>query len=159
MITPLPIPKSVAPTDNLYKFAALFGLTLIVVAAVLIAFRTERYNELAVAYKIDELIARSATTPPTTQVATTFPVAIKSTSELQKEAIELAAEKALLNAQMTDCNFLLGIGGVISIIGFVAWYCRLQRHLDHLLEAQVKNELASIGKPSQGAAEKNVTAK
>ena len=49
MPIPILMPKSVAPTDNLYKFAALFGLALIVVASVLLSIHNERYNEKVLA--------------------------------------------------------------------------------------------------------------
>jgi hypothetical protein len=41
----MPIPVPVAPTDNLYKFMAIFGLAVVVASAILIGMKAHEFND------------------------------------------------------------------------------------------------------------------
>lgn len=116
-------PSIPVPTDNLYKFAALFGLVLIVASIVSVV---STYNS---AY--DELV----------EIASSY-IALEGKSDATTKQMKQLMDKRI---EVIDSNrefyvFILSIpiviGGALSVWGFQRW-ARIQPLHDELIELQV----------------------
>ena len=109
------------PTDNLYKFLALFGLVLIVVGL----FLTYDYPN-----RLYERLYELQSQEKTLNVSNNYSV-----------KYELEAEIKKLNLKVENLGYLLYlfiavafIGGVFSSCGFYHWYYKLQVYSDEILK-------------------------
>jgi len=53
----VPVPRLTAPTDNLYRFASVFGLTLVILAFVLMSVRIYQHNALVHDARVNAVVA------------------------------------------------------------------------------------------------------
>lgn len=112
------------PTDNLYKFMALFGLVIIICSAVF------KYMAITnIQATISELRIEQAT----------LKVVVADSSELEiAKAKLLATQEKLVMSEAYDhrATVFLFAGILLSIAGFVLWYMKTQRLLDKLLKQE-----------------------
>lgn len=119
------------PTDNIYKFYALFGLLLVV------------FSLGAVFYVVDSTNDKVFNTVPELSALHELP----QPSAADKVKIALLERK--LTIAQSNKDFLTGAAGVlcamglcIATFGFVKWHRDVQSHLDKL--AQVQLEIAKL---------------
>lgn len=155
MSIPILSPKSVAPTDNLYKFLALFGLALIILSVVIVSLRTSYINDRISAAQVNlatyKALKAKLSEMPTTAASTQMERANRFQDEMEQTEMEFVRKKAeiesgkiLLDVGMRDCLVLFFVGLVVSIGGFLLWYYKLQRHHDALLATRVKRRLTQL---------------
>jgi len=120
------LPMSV-PTDNVYKFVAIFGLVM-VIASFLASIQQGVSTNEEVFSSAPEIAKLEAS---------------KNLDPYDKAKLEILHRK--LEIALSDRKFLTWGGGIfggmglgISVLGFVAWYKKVQRHQDRLLELQVR---------------------
>lgn len=105
---------SMFPTDNLYKFLALSGVALVVLAF---------YVGEKVVSRYERQIDRLSLTMARTKILNTLQSRAKLRIDLVKS--------------------LAAIGGGIAMLGFMGWYFQLQRPQDTLLRMQVQAAIDS----------------
>jgi hypothetical protein len=120
-------PSLPIPTDNIYKFSCLFGLTLIVVAIFSYASVYSASLDRSIKY-LEVVIPLEAN---------------KSRSPVEEETLKL--NKRLLDVTKTNKDFtltalaaVLGVGLGISGIGGYHWYTKIQLRDDKLAELQLR---------------------
>jgi len=116
------------PTDNLYKFMALSGIILIISSFYIVWKHADRSQEL-----LRELNAGLA-------VENTY--SDNRGSDLPNLKLKLEELKFILKEKPSYMTFLLIsqiIGWVLSIIGFVLWYLRVQKYQDIILAEQARS--------------------
>lgn len=151
------------PTDNLYKFMAVFGLALIITAFVLISQLRRDFNEAHVARMVEdarvgaamieqsqavlELAKRLGSTDEQTEAGARETTEIlkqmqqyrRSWEDEERSPSYVRAEamykyaKESFESGIRSSTFLLGAGIIISAVGFFLWYVRVQRLLDDVL--------------------------
>lgn len=119
------VPSLPVPTDNLWKFSALFGLALIVSSITGITYVHQSTNELIYASVVDR--ARLE------MLQQADPVARSKIAVIDKKLEIAASDKPVLSFALTA---LLSAGLVISGWGFYNWW-RYQPIQDRLLELQI----------------------
>ena len=130
MIT-LPVP----PTDNLYKFVALFGLVIALGsggAAFKLSVERENANRntearaLAAVREADRL-SRSSTAGDRQHAA-----ALADSVRRLADSVEAVAERLYERPSyvMPALLVAMAVGSAISAVGFVLWYQRFQRYQD-----------------------------
>lgn len=117
------------PTDNLYKFAAIFGLTLIVLSFYLM---NQTYNSLT--SKANELEVQDMIHQIKTDVdSTSVDLKIEKIKH-DKEVFQLM-EKVDKYPKAIYLNLLiLMVGVIMSFWGFIQWYYKTQKKQDEILE-------------------------
>jgi hypothetical protein len=115
------------PTDNIYKFYALFGLLLIITSILSSVYISKTTNDLifAAAEEIEALDT------------------IKTPSSLEKFKKGLLAKKVSLavadkNAFIIGLGAIAGLGGLLAFYGFTKWHRELQPIQDRLLALQLQ---------------------
>ncbi|WP_251359117.1 hypothetical protein [Kangiella sp. TOML190] len=111
------------PTDNIYKFYAIFGLAIIITCVIsfLNIYNSynekayERFIELKVLEAIDEINPRQA-------------------AEKQLYEIQNKVEKENKDFYMKCIGFLMGLGLFMMLYGFYYWETKVQPRLDKLIE-------------------------
>ncbi|MDF3125561.1 hypothetical protein [Rheinheimera sp. 1928-s] len=116
------------PTDNVYKFYAMFGLLILLTTGIMFFIRHEYYNSMA----FERLV------PIETLKAKNKPTAAE---KLELYLLEQKAEIAKLNKEFelgiySSCFLIFGLGFTSS--GFYYWHTKIQPMQDKLLELQVK---------------------
>lgn len=128
-------PSLPIPTDNIYKFCCLFGLTLIVVTVFSFSSVYTASLDRAVSYAeiVIPLEAKESRTK-----------AEDETLNLNKKLIDVttANKKFALNALVVLC----GVGFFISGIGGFCWYDKIQRRDDKLAELQLRKLELEVAK-------------
>ena len=152
------------PTDNLYKFMALFGLALMALSFWLQQNYWDAFSEEAKNQTI--LLGRQQSTETRAMVVKARNKAIvedepNSMKELAEIAIELneLIEEKHLNKDLVEISeyvnerrfnwgrwfwIPLSIGGLLSVAGFTLWYVRVQR-----IEDVLKNRSLNSTQPSE----------
>lgn len=167
------------PTDNLYKFVAIFGLVLLGGFAFLRLSTNAKHHANMVVYNVEaventskrERLQREIAELEETEVEGDFLVngiIHKSRSEARaalhslelaygKEATDLRLRQSALSASEGDMKTLWyggqaleWLGGILMVIGFAFWYFKVQRHQDAILFAQ---RFSPIDKKTGGSAE------
>jgi hypothetical protein len=114
------------PTDNIYKFYALFGLALFIAAMFMQVTVVQQTNELAFSIG-PELKALEIIAKPT-------PVEVTK-RELLERRLEIAkADKAEL---IELAKILMYVGGSLMVFGFGIWQNSVQSKQDELLDLQI----------------------
>ena len=133
------------PTNNLYIFCAIFGLTVIL-ASYIYVDTTEsnaRKKVMEISTYSSELIFE----------ANNFSIGFESLSDSEKDKIRnklvfnrakfetLASEMMVYSRKYDESKIVkyigTGIGALISAFGFILWYRRTQLAQDKLLDSQV----------------------
>lgn len=131
------------PTDNLYKFLALFGLVLIVsgFAGLYLAYATTNAELVTIAERNYELTREQAPSRKegmpiwTTLMAdTVHEESKKGLYALLQKRVTIAVENRTI--YLTVLSLMIGIGVALAIRGFTQW-AKIQPLHDRLLELQV----------------------
>lgn len=114
------------PTDNIYKFYALFGLALIVSSMLAIVYLQKTTNDLifTTAFEYEELVAKEH---------------LSVTESKRKEIFEKKLEIAVADKKYYSYALggILGLGLVLSWVGFTKWQKEIQPKQDKLLDLQI----------------------
>ena len=126
------------PTDNIYKFYALFALAALISAFAGALYLNKSTNEVVLQI-VPELLTLTGITKPSDQQ-----VALKQLREKQ-----LATAKA-------DKDFLLGVISVIvvtstifMVVGFSHWHNVIQPKQDRLLDLQIEKAALELAQMKQ----------
>lgn len=123
--------KIPVPTDNIFKFYALFGLLLFVFAFGSVLFVNRTSNELIYAV-VPELEGLK-------QIAKPTPVDAAKIALLQKK---LEINKADKDAEIKLLGGLGGVAFLMMLIGFWNWHSKIQPVIDET--AKVQLEIAKL---------------
>lgn len=129
------------PTDNLYKFIAIFGLAILLVSgwSCLQTYSLQerldresvgRFRLLAEAIILSVAEADGTFTRPTES----------EIQRLRDEAYGNVTDRIDAATPLTLAIAGMAIGAGLTIVGFTLWYRKVQRHLDKLLLAQIAKE-------------------
>ena len=141
------------PTDNLYKFVALGFLSLFALVLYLSWLVTDKQADYVKAMELERELAHVRMNE-VRQLATTTEEWYKAIAETEKERIRVDSHKPNKTAEFISESLklhgmiLLFVTGFISVVGFLLWYWKVQRHQDALLKLQVselrrKTEISS----------------
>ena len=136
------------PTDNLYKFLALSGIALFVLSVVI---TNQSANDAL--RESDKLRIELAGLQADVQALGEDTAYAKTHSDVQHERERLLqlrrqamigrAESATLDrliavaaAYRSLGNWLGSVGGGLTLLGFVLWYVKLQRHQDEIVRRE-----------------------
>lgn len=126
------------PTDNIYKFYALFGLALIVSSMLAIVYLQKTTNDLifTTVLEYEELAAKEH--PSVTE-------------SKRKEIIEKKLEIAVADKKYYSYALggILGLGLVLSWVGFTKWQKEIQPKQDKLLDLQIAKAEEDLKKPKR----------
>ena len=129
------------PTDNLYKFLALFGLAIVIAAGGMAGKlqldhedveRNTEARALASPLEADRLTRSSNPADRARGVALADTVT-KLADSVQAVADRLKAKPSKTLPTLI-CIALAGVA--VSTVGFILWYCRFQRYQDRIVERQ-----------------------
>lgn len=134
-------PSLAVPTDNIYKFVCLFGLTLVI--ASIFAFVTAYVSTLDRKVGFSEVIIPLEAKQPRTKVEDDL-------LALNKKLLELtqANEKAANHVISGAC----GAGLALSLLGALRWYSKVQKRDDRLVQLQMQKLELEIAKLSTDVA-------
>lgn len=121
------------PTDNIYKFYALFGLALSLALVYAFVNMHQSFNERAYKRYIDLEVLNSYEKLTPVQKAT------KAILENQKK-IDASDKKTLIYA----IGGTLGISILLIISGFYQWSSKIQPQQDKIIEMQIKKMALEI---------------
>ena len=140
------------PTDNLYKFMALAGVSIVVLSTVLFSIQLSAMSE-----KTDQLTLEIASLEAETKnleadVDRAERAPTRDTQLLRQRHSELAVQMAVMGARnavlrrvtantgRSQTLMVIGwlVGMLIAAVGFVLWYTRVQTFQDQILRAQAK---------------------
>jgi hypothetical protein len=151
------------PTDNLYKFVAIFGLVLIVGGCVLLYITVD--NSLEAATRANQGFRSAIATEESPEVQEVLSEAISKMVDERRQDPGLAAalraagasDEAIAEAvamqEAADVFFahesrlrgvtgvarmLGGLGAIVSAVGFGFWYRRVQRFEDQILRRRAE---------------------
>jgi hypothetical protein len=128
-------PSLTVPTDNIYKFACLFGLALIVSA--LFAFVTSYASSLDRKIKSFEVIIPLETKPQRTKTEDEL-------LDMHKKLVEVTRENE--KASLVVIAIVAAFGFNLSIYGAMKWYGVIQKRDDKLAVLQSEKLEAEIAK-------------
>lgn len=137
MESPIPL-----PTDNIYKFYALFGLSLFIFCAAASIYTARTTNE-TILQTVVENAAISDTNSPEAVV--------------RKQVLERRYELAVGERKATDKLLTGGVflGTALMILGFASWQLKTQPVQDEIAKLQrdkLRYELEQLQKPVTTAA-------
>jgi hypothetical protein len=130
------------PTDNLYKFLALSGITLYIACLVLSVItsqdisdkRMKVSNELIELKKELNSIESSTKDEPTQTTQYKLDIFKSRLDNKQSEVDSLATTFESIS-QLLYSGYIVGLSS--SFLGFILWYFKVQRYEDMILQAQV----------------------
>lgn len=126
------------PTDNIYKFYALFGLLLFISSLAAYLYLHKSTNELIfeTAVLVEELETREKPS-----------AADLKRKEMAEKRVSIAVEDR--KAFNTCLAFLAGLGSCLTILGFAAWHFKVQPLQDKLLNLQIQKVEQDLKKPQR----------
>ena len=119
--------KIALPTDNIYKFYAMFGLLILLTSGVMFFMRHEYYNSMAFERYIPLETLKAKNTQTKEEKAQLYLLE-------QKAIIAKSDEKLELSIYLFF--FLFGI--CLTIYGFHHWQTKIQPKQDKLLDLQIQ---------------------
>jgi len=164
------------PTDNLYKFLAIAGLVIIVLSVVgpwsryeqltpkTIEVETQVSTHKREIVSVESAIMRTEEELKKAKTQKERELLLARAEELQKQKrqlqimiSEIAGKRTLLQhlQERVALYFVVGtyslvFGVIVSIVGFVLWYRRVQRYQDGILKQQHKALTGNSTKPVVG---------
>ncbi|WP_413284237.1 hypothetical protein [Vibrio sp. MA40-2] len=115
------------PTDNIYKFFALFGLVIMVTGCVMFSSMHEQYNERIYSAFLEASRLEQ----------------IEKPSALQEKQLEVAETRYEIS--ISDKGFYVTISGIITalgvilmILGFYHWMMYIQPEADRFLKVRLE---------------------
>jgi hypothetical protein len=144
------------PTDNLYKFISISGLVLIVTSFIAISISqrevadqifTTHQEALSVGKAIQQLDDEmdALVSNPTPESYVRAKQILEETKPLEVELAKLESmndkSEYMHLASTEDLNFFknqIYFGFFLTILGFIGWYYRLQRHLDAIVKKEAE---------------------
>ena len=115
------------PTDNIYKFYALFGLLIFLSSAYAFTNLYQNYNERSFKRYIDLEVLKSIEVLSPDQVAT------KKVLEEQRK-IDASDKRIFINA----LSFIFSISLFLMGFGFYRWHSKIQPQQDKTIEKQLE---------------------
>ncbi len=134
-------PSFAIPTDNIFKFACLFGLALVVVSV--FAFVATYNFTLENKARYSETIIFLESKSPRTK-------ADEDILKLNERLLNVISENG--NTANTAIGLLCGVGISISFLGAISWYRRVQQRDDELVKMQMEKlhlEIANLKRGNQ----------
>ena len=128
-------PSLSIPTDNIYKFACLFGLALIVVSV--ISFVTMYNSTLDRKVRYSEVIIPLEAKAPRSK-------SDDDVLEMNKKLLDVTRNNE--RAANSAIGALFGLGLVLSALGGQSWYKKVQLRDDQLVQLQMRKLEAEIAK-------------
>lgn len=148
------------PTDNLYKFAATFGLVLVVAGFALPLIEETRANELHSVLERDSALLQLQVEADSLGIqlleseeahgaSPTFEKHLDSlrlhtdSTRMRQIGVRKELREAESAVELTKLFARLGlgliaVGSIISFWGFVRWYSRVQVHIDRAIERDAR---------------------
>ena len=120
-------PRIPLPTDNVYKFYALFGLVVLLTTAIMFFIRHEHYNSIAFDIYVPLEILKEKAGLTVEENKKLFLLKNRSENNLSNKNFELGVYFVF---------FFLGCG--VTIYGFYHWHTRIQPLQDKLLKLQIQ---------------------
>lgn len=115
------------PTDNIYKFYALFGLLLLIFGLSATIYTTKSTNEFMVAAVVDLEELKSIVAPTVRETAR---------RQILQRQIEVAkSDKDFFG---WACSGVGGIGFALMFFGFRKWHSGVQPTLDEITQLQLR---------------------
>jgi membrane-bound ClpP family serine protease len=149
-----------APTDNLYKFIAIFGLALLLVGAILPTYITysEKMNyvetmakvkalenEMLVAGDFEILEEFKTEKVRTSEEVERFNAKVRDFTLKNGQAVaeleRFNARNPFAVAAADNIRILYVIGAFLVAFGFVLWYYKLQRYQDLIIKNQAETKI------------------
>lgn len=128
-------PSLAVPTDNIYKFACLFGLALIVVS--IISFVSIYTSSLDRKIRYAEIVIRVEAEPQRSKADDDLLTLNKTLLSVTKENERLASSVIAV---------VLSIGVLLSAFGAHRWHNKVQQRDDKLAQLQLEKLEAEIAK-------------
>lgn len=124
------------PTDNIYKFYALFGLVLLIASMAAFLYVHKSTNEMAfeAAIEYEELASKEHPTP----------AELKRKELIEKRVTIAVKDRDFYNYALSA---LIGVGFVSMIVGFGKWQTVVQPKQDKLLDLQIQQAEQELKKP------------
>lgn len=147
----LPVPTPTVPTDNLYKFLAVFGLILAIFGTLIPNFLSlqyvednkQRWESFDKAYPQAEAIIKELPDVEPGMVMyrgkrhsrhTATLLEAWSVNSTQETYFDERLEH--FNHAIKTSNLMTWGGGLLSVLGFVLWYWKVQRYQDLILKTE-----------------------
>lgn len=130
MTPPLPI-----PTDNIYKFACLFGLALIVSS--IFAFVSAYTSSLGTKIKYSEILISIEAKEQKSK-------AENDLIEMYKQLLEVT--KSNEKAMSSSIGMVLAVGTLLSVYGGFMWHQKIQQRDDRFGQLQLEKLEVEIAK-------------
>ena len=121
------LPKVTVPTDNIYKFYALFGLVLLIFSLSSLIYTNQSRNDAIFKIIIEQETLNAVIQPNTTQQVTSAVLARKL------EIIKSDKWFYLISISILAC-----IAGYLIYYGFTKWHNKIQPLQDELIELSIK---------------------
>jgi hypothetical protein len=128
-------PSLAIPTDNIYKFVCLFGLTLLVVA--ILSFVATYLATLDRKVRYSEVVISLESKTPRTK-------AEGDTLDMNRRLLEVTQDNE--KAARIFFSSLLAIGLFFSVLGGHKLYTKVQKRDDQLVQLQMRKLQAEISK-------------
>ena len=132
---------SAAPTDNLYKFIAIFGLSIVIAAggfAAKLQLDHEDTSRIVEARALAETREAEELTKSSDPAERAHGVALADSVIRQADSAKALADRLNEKPSMT-IPVLIGVtivGAVMSLVGFVLWWHRFQKYQDITIQRQ-----------------------
>ncbi|MBD9534637.1 hypothetical protein IB227_02080 [Stenotrophomonas sp. STM01] len=146
-------PNIPVPTDNLYKFQALFGLVIIIsaIAGLYLTYATTNAELVTIADRFYELEKEQLAAQQETVAVGAVAVSDSRSANAAKgvkAVLEKRIEVAVSNRRTYVAVLFLGmfLGGVLAYFGFTKW-AKIQPMHDRLLELQVQKAEKELNQP------------
>lgn len=133
------------PTDNLYKFIAIFGLALIILGLVF-SFYPLDYISIQLIRLNGELEALNAREEYLANGKPTEKELIEIRKELRKNLAEIKGKLEVISGlSKMSLRFsryaaiLTGFGLFLAGVGFYLWYVKFQKYQDKIIKSEAEN--------------------
>lgn len=131
------------PTDNLYKFCAIFGFSFALATFVYADFMENETRKLLVEWSIEAKtkqfdFEKQALTDGGKCLVDTYKQKELTLAILDTKSQYLLAQAKRAENYASLRNFGAPSGLVISLFGFITWYFRIQRYQDRILKKEAE---------------------